>query len=316
VTSDLRPGRSCPLHYRYSPSAFARAPDLTAETLYVIGGLYGNLPALEAVLELAAHETAPVTLAFNGDFNWFNIDGATFETINREVLRHHALRGNVETEIAHDDAAAGCGCGYPDWVGAAEVERSNNIIVTLRDTAKRFPQLRRALAALPMHLVADIGGVRIAIVHGDLESLAGWGLAQETFILNENKNILINQILKSNCRIVASSHTCLPLGSTFDTPLGRCAVFNNGAAGMPNFHGERCGVLTRIATRPATPVTPLYGTRIGAVHVDALAVRYDHERWQRDFLKLWPTGTPAHESYFRRIMDGPDYTLAQAQQLL
>ena len=36
-------GRVCPVDYTYSPAVFARAPDLTAETLYVVGGLYGNL---------------------------------------------------------------------------------------------------------------------------------------------------------------------------------------------------------------------------------------------------------------------------------
>ena len=43
------PGRSCPLHYLYSPRALARAPDLAARTVYVVGGLYGNPMALDAV---------------------------------------------------------------------------------------------------------------------------------------------------------------------------------------------------------------------------------------------------------------------------
>ena len=28
----MQPGRGCPLHYRYAPSVFARAADLSAET--------------------------------------------------------------------------------------------------------------------------------------------------------------------------------------------------------------------------------------------------------------------------------------------
>jgi len=47
-------GRICPLRYRYGPAAIARAPERPAETLYVIGGLYGNLPALAAVFLLSA----------------------------------------------------------------------------------------------------------------------------------------------------------------------------------------------------------------------------------------------------------------------
>jgi hypothetical protein len=37
------------LRYRYGPAALAHAPEQTAETLYVVGGLYGNLPALAAI---------------------------------------------------------------------------------------------------------------------------------------------------------------------------------------------------------------------------------------------------------------------------
>ena len=30
------------------------------------------------------------------------------------------------------------------------------------------------------------------------------------------------------------------------------------------------------------------------------------------FLERWPQGSPAHASYYARIVDGPDYTIAQA----
>ena len=168
------PGRSCPLHYRYAATSLARAPEIVSDTLYVIGGLYGNRPALRAVETMAAEEASPATLAFNGDFNWFNIDAGAFVDINDGVLRHHALRGNVETELAGDDDAAGCGCGYPESVGAAEVGRSNAILARLRGTASDMSVLRQKLGALPMTLVAEVGGLRVAIVHGDCESLAGW----------------------------------------------------------------------------------------------------------------------------------------------
>ena len=310
-----QPGRSCPLHYRYSPQALARPADFQAATLYVIGGLYGNVPALEAVLALAAREPAPVTLAFNGDFNWFNIDDAGFRAINNVVLRHHALRGNVETEIAGDDSDAGCGCAYPDYVAADEVARSNDISVQLRATARRHSGLRAQLAALPMHSVAEVGGVRVAIVHGDLESLAGWTLSQDTITLDDVKNTLQKHIVTSNCPIITSSHTCLPVAITLDTALGRCAVFNNGAAGMPNFRDTQFGVITRVAATPAPQVTPLYGTRIGNIHVEALPVHYDPARWQREFLANWPAGSAGHLSYYSRMTRGPAHTITDANRL-
>ncbi len=105
--SEAEPGRTCPLHYHYGPAVFADAPARRSELLYVVRGLYGNLPALQQLLALFEQETGPRRLVFNGDFNWFNIEPALFEAVNTQVLQHDALRGNVETELAGDDSAAG-----------------------------------------------------------------------------------------------------------------------------------------------------------------------------------------------------------------
>ena len=88
-------------------------------------------------------------------------------------------------------------------------------------------------------------------------------------------------------------------------------MINNGAAGMPNFKGNRCGVITRIATTPS-PHAPLYGVQRDGLHIDALAVDYDTEAFLARFIKRWPPGSPAYESYYNRIVDGPDFALAQA----
>jgi hypothetical protein len=90
-------GRSCPLAYRYQPEALAQPAQLEADTLYVVGGLYGNPAALEAVLERAADElSGPVTIVFNGDFHWLDLDPEDFRVISQAVLAHHATKGNVE----------------------------------------------------------------------------------------------------------------------------------------------------------------------------------------------------------------------------
>ena len=80
---------------------------------------------------------------------------------------------------------------------------------------------------------------------------------------------------------------------------------------MPNFRGERCGVITRISER-ASPHEPLYSTRSGATHIEALAVRYDAQRFAHDFLADWPAGSPAHQSYWSRIDSGTALTIAAA----
>jgi predicted phosphodiesterase len=305
----MQPGRSCPRHYRYSPAVFARAADLKAQSLYIVGGLYGNPFALDAVLAMARREGA--TLVFNGDFNWFNVDPAEFESVNETVLRHVALRGNVETEIAGEDSGAGCGCAYPEWVGDAEVERSNEILGRLRERASAYPEIRARLAALPMHLIAEIGGLRIGIVHGDAESLAGWQFSQEA--LRESPGRAQALLAGAGIDVFACTHTCLPVMQEFATPRGTALVVNNGAAGMPNFSDTRFGLATRIAAEPSGEA--LYGMRLGAVVVEAVPVRYDPGAWLARFDRVWPEGSPASLSYRKRIASGPAYELDQALRL-
>jgi hypothetical protein len=51
------------------------------------------------------------------------------------------------------------------------------------------------------------------------------------------------------------------------------------------------------------------------VHIEALPIAYDHAAFERDFLAAWPAGSPAHASYYRRIVAGPDYRPADALRL-
>ena len=309
----MRPGRSCPVSYRYSPAAIAREPALACETLYVIGGLYGNRQALEWIARRASREAGAVTLVFNGDFHWFDIGHDAFDAVNKVVFSHCALRGNVETEIAGDDPAAGCGCGYPDFVGDAEVERSNRILETLRETARAHPAARQRLSALPPYRVADVAGARVGIVHGDAESLAGWGFSQEALRDPSQRRRAAAWFGAAGVSIFASSHSCLPVMQTFDTPGARRLLANNGAAGMPNFADTRHGLITRISRAAARDA--LYGAAIEGVRVEALPVPYDHDAFERDFLAGWPAGSPAHLSYHRRITQGPAYRPQDAVRL-
>jgi len=293
-------GRTCPLRYRYGAEAIARLPAVAAETLYVVGGLYGNRPALDAVEAMAAAEPGPVTLIFNGDFNWFNVDAAGFADINRRVLAHLATAGNVESELGVDGDAAGCGCAYPDHVDGAVVDRSNRIHARLKATAAGHSDTVAALDRLPMIARFAVGGRRIAVVHGDADSLAGWRFDAVALAAPENQPWIVEAFRRAEVDIFACSHTCLPALRRFAPGL----VVNNGAAGMPNFSGQRYGLLTRIGCRPPNGEA-LYGEVQNGVHVHALPIRYNHAAWVEDFLANWPAGSDAWLSYFQRIDHGP-----------
>jgi hypothetical protein len=301
-------GRNCPRDYAYAPSVFAQPADFAAETFYVVGGLYGNLAALDAVEALAARENPQIV--FNGDFHWFDAEPEWFAEVERRVMPYAALRGNVETELARaDDVGAGCGCAYPETVDDGVVQRSNAILAQLR--AGAAPAARARLRALPMHLVAQVGDLRVGVVHGDAASLAGWRFAEGALEDTANERWLTAVHAEVNVDVFACTHTCLAALRDFSLRSGRLTVINNGAAGMPNFKGSRFGVITRIATSPS-PHTPLYGLERDGVHMDALALDYDHGIFLDRFLKRWPEGSPAHQSYYRRIVAGPDYGVEKA----
>jgi hypothetical protein len=155
-----------------------------------------------------------------------------------------------------------------------------------------------------------VRGVRIGVVHGDAESLAGWGFSQELLREPARREAVTGWFGAADVRVFASSHSCLPVTQAFDTPRGRCVLANNGAAGMPNFRGLAHGLITRISATAAADA--LYGTDVEGVRVEAVPVRYDHAAFERDFLANWPAGTPAHASYYRRIVEGPAYRLEDA----
>jgi len=309
------PGRNCPLRYRYGAAAIAAAPAHEAETVYVVGGLYGNLFALDTIEALAAAEAAAVRLVFNGDFNWFNVDDRSFRIVNARVLRHHALLGNVEAELAPYADGAGCGCGYPDAVGEDTVARSNRIHARLKATAARHPDLLARLSVLPMFARYRVGDLRVGVVHGDAESLAGWRFAADAPDSPEERHWFASACAEAGVALFASSHTCLPALRLAPDIARASGLINNGAAGMPNFAGLRCGVISRIATTPS-PHAPLYGLRIAGVHVDALAVPYDAAAWEAAFLANWPAGSPAWQSYYRRIVAGPEWDVGRATRHL
>ena len=322
-------GRSCPLAYRYQPEALAQpaqleADTLYADTLYIVGGLYGNPAALRALLERADREpSSPATIVFNGDFHWLDVDPEDFQAISEAVLANHATKGNVEAELASkgSEEDAGCGCAYPDYV----VDRSNQIIGRLRATAARFPELVGRLGALPRYLTAGVAGERVGIVHGDPESLAGWRLALEAMEPGDPQvrrqvgwrgqpttpTELLDWFGRAEVSVFASTHTGLPYAQAIADGGRRRLIINNGAAGLPAFAGTTYGVMTRLSSDPRPPPDSLYGTAVGALRCDALPVRFDHQRWQKRFLAQWPPGSPGHRSYFGRITGGTHLRLVQ-----
>lgn len=304
------PGRSCPIHYRYAPERLCADPiPETADVLYVIGGLYGNPLALDAIEAMTRAETdrgRSVRLLFNGDFNWFNTDPATFEDLNGRVLAHPVVQGNVEYELGNPSPEAGCGCAYPDFVDDTVVQRSNRIMQRLQATANRFPAIQARLRESPRWRALSFHGQRLLILHGDPESLAGWGLAHENLRQPGHQAQVADWFSRTGADLIACTHTCLPAVWQRRSATGQpCTIINNGSAGMGNLKDDPRGLISRIA--PAhldSPVTPISRHDHGSLAVSLLPVTFSLADWLALFDRWWPAGTDAALSYRPRIMNG------------
>ena len=303
------PGRSCPLHYQYGPDVFNSAPDPVLsglDTLYVVGGLYGNELALHEVLRLFEQEPGRKRLVFNGDFHWFDIDPAIFARVQAAVLSHVALRGNVETELAEDDPdpEAGCGCAYPEDVDQGVVDRSNFIHTELKRTAQQQPELLARLLEKPFFARYSVSGLNVAVVHGDGDSLAGWRFDPAHLKQTDEAPWRAALFEKAQVNVFASSHTCSAAFHHEPLPNGQTGLIsNNGAAGMPS--AQMDGLFTRISmTSLNNPALVFQSTQLNGVWVEQVRVQFDQAAWQQHFLGQWPEGTAAYTSYFKRISEG------------
>ncbi|MCZ4323875.1 hypothetical protein [Pseudomonas anguilliseptica] len=303
----MRAGRDCPLDYRLARDAFRGEPLFDCQALYVVGGLYGNRQALAAVQRRVATEPA-ARVVFNGDAHWFDRDPEIFQQIEQGLSAHLALRGNVETELGRaDDSGAGCGCAYPMEVDDAVVERSNAIQRELNRTVQGLPGMAERLAARPSTALVRVGGQRVAISHGDEQSLAGWSCSRESLSEPERQQQLDSWFVAHNVTVLATSHTC----SAVALNLEHGALINNGAAGLPNFAGGRYGLLSRIASTPHPAA--LYRCQRDGLFIEALPLSYDHTAFLADFDRQWPADSPATLSYRTRVLgqlsDRPEHAL-------
>ncbi|MFG0720188.1 hypothetical protein ACF8PU_00705 [Pseudomonas sp. GLN_6] len=292
----MRAGRDCPLDYRLARDAFAGEPLFDCDALYVVGGLYGNRQALAALQRRVAAEPK-ARVVFNGDAHWFDRDPEIFQQIEQGLSTHLALRGNVETELGRaDDSGAGCGCAYPMTVDDAVVERSNAIQQVLNRTVQGLPGMAERLASRPSTALVSVAGRRVAISHGDEQSLAGWSCSRESLSEPARQQQLDDWFTANSVQVLATSHTC----SAVAVNLEHGALINNGAAGLPNFAGGRYGLLSRIASTPHPAA--LYRCQRDGLFIEALPLNYDHAAFLADFDRQWPADSPAALSYRARVL--------------
>ena len=294
-------GRVCPVDYRIPADAFAGEPADACDVLYVVGGLYGNPFALDALDALVGQERGSVRVVLNGDAHWFDKTAENFATLERRMARYTPLVGNVEAELRRQvDVGVGCGCAYPDCTGDDAVSRSNRIHKKLSEAVDAHPELKGLLVGRQATATVRVAGKKVAVTHGDERLVGGWACSRESLQDVLRQDELDCWMADNGVDVLATTHTCAPAALS----LARGLVVNNGAAGLPNFAGQRFGLVVRVAATPHPDA--LFGAERDGVHVEAVPLRYDHDAFLAWFDGLWEATSPAAVSYRSRIVDGPD----------
>lgn len=294
-------GRVCPIDYRLDPGLFAADPEIECDVLYVVGGLYGNPFALDALDVLVASESGNVLAVLNGDTHWFDQTAENFVLIEQRIAPYVALVGNVEAELRREsDLGVGCGCSYPDCTSDADVSRSNRIHAKLAAALRNHPEVLSCLHDRLPAMTVSVGGKKVGITHGDEKLIGGWDCSRESLQDPIRQDELSCWMREHHLEVLATTHTCAPAAITLHDGV----VINNGAAGMPNFAKQDFGLVTRIALFPADDA--VMSTTWNGLFIEAVPLRYEHEGFLAWFDALWSKTSPAAVSYRDRIINGPD----------
>lgn len=191
--------------------------------LLICGGAYGNLQALEALAAFQSETGIPDShVIHTGDAVAYCADteAATQFIASR---RWHAVKGNVEEQIAA--GAQDCGCGFEEG-SACDVASARwyaHAVATLSPASKAW------MTALPSHLTFEMSGRRVRVVHGSVNQTNRfmWASLPEADFSGE--------LDASDAELVIAGHTGIP----FTRFIGARCWHNSGALGMPANDGTR-----------------------------------------------------------------------------
>jgi predicted phosphodiesterase len=189
--------------------------------LMVFGGPYSNLEATWAVLDEAARLSISADrIICTGDVVAYGADAAATVDLIRDRVEH-VVMGNCEQSLAagSDD----CGCGFPTgsscerlsaaWFSYASRELNNDA--------------RAWMADLPRRINIEIGGCRLAVIHGGVDMINRFIFASTATAIK------LGEIRKTGVDGIMGGHCGLPFTQAINQKLWH----NAGAIGMPSNDG-------------------------------------------------------------------------------
>lgn len=187
------------------------------EPVLICGGAYGNLQALEALAALRGSlGVSDAHVIHTGDAVAYCAD--TEACVQFMAARGwHAIKGNVEEQIA--SGGPDCGCGYEAGSACdmASVRWYAHALKTLSAHSKQW------MADLPGQLTFSIGGISARVVHGSVSQT-------NRFMFASLSDAEFNRELdQANTDLVIAGHAGIP----FTRVVSRRCWHNSGALGMP-----------------------------------------------------------------------------------
>jgi predicted phosphodiesterase len=131
----------------------------------VFGGCYSNLEATVALVRHIERLGIPASHRIcTGDVVAYGADAEACVELVRSAAKH-VVMGNCEESLAA--AKADCGCGFPE---GSDCQRLSAAWFAHADR-QISPESRSWMATLPRRIDVQIGGARLAVVHGGTEQI-------------------------------------------------------------------------------------------------------------------------------------------------
>lgn len=185
--------------------------------LLVFGGPYSNLPATQAMKQVAEELGIPPEHCIcTGDIVAYCAQAS--ETV--DFIRDwgvHCLMGNCEESFANN--SDDCGCGFEegtscDLLSAQWFHLANQQLNTSQ---------RQWFASLPRSIKLRLGSRKVQVVHGSVSSI------NQFIFASSNEAIFQEELSLSDADMVIGGHCGIPFTKT----LGNKIWHNAGAIGMP-----------------------------------------------------------------------------------
>ncbi|HUH84786.1 MAG TPA: radical SAM protein, partial [Stellaceae bacterium] len=212
------------------------------------GGPYSNLEATQAVLDEARRRGIPPRrILCTGDVVAYGADArATLDLVRSAGIA--VVMGNSEESLG--ESAGDCGCGYAEGsaCGALAVEWYAHADRSLG------PEERAWMAGLPRRIDIELGGKRLAAIHGSPRQINRFVFASTPAAVKRE------ELDAAHCDGVIAGHCGIPFTQVIDGRLWH----NSGAIGMPANDGT-----PRVWFSVLTPGAD-------GIAVEHVALAYDH----------------------------------------